>query len=141
MRMKRFISSLILAIYLMASCGGMLYVILCHCTRSQHVITHHCCDHCCDHCCHHHDSGDGIKLPTNCCNHDHSTEINLYNHEKSLFKALTPAICALLPALQEDIEFSTEQNPVSRHLDRRKTPLLISEFVSIKGLRAPPVIA
>jgi hypothetical protein len=137
MRAKRVLSSLILAIYLMASCGGMLSVILCHCTRSQHVITHHCYDHCC----HHHDSGDGIKLPTNCCNHDHSTEINLYNHEKSLFKALTPAICALLPALQEDIEFSTEQNPVSRHLDRRKTPLLISEFVSIKGLRAPPVIA
>lgn len=136
MRAKRVLSSLILAIYLMASCGGMLSVILCHCTRSQHVITHHCCDHCC-----HHDSGDGIKLPTNCCNHDHSTEINLYNHEKSLFKALTPAICALLPALQEDIEFSTEQNPVSRHLDRRKTPLLISEFASIKGLRAPPVIA
>ena len=136
MRAKRVLSSLILAIYLMASCGGMLSVILCHCTRSQHGITHHCCDHCC-----HHDSGDGIKLPTNCCNHDHSTEINLYNHEKSLFKALTPAICALLPALQEDIEFSTEQNPVSRHLDRRKTPLLISEFVSIKGLRAPPVIA
>jgi hypothetical protein len=137
MRAKRVLSSLILAIYLMASCGGMLSVILCHCTRSQHVIIHHCCDHCC----HHHDSGDGIKLPSKCCNHDHSTEINLYNHEKSLFKALTPAICALLPALQEDIEFSTEQNPVSRHLDRRKTPLLISEFVSIKGLRAPPVIA
>lgn len=137
MRAKRVLSSLILAIYLMASCGGMLSVILCHCTSSQHVITHHCCDHCC----HHHDSGDGIKLPSKCCNHDHSTEINLYNHEKSLFKALTPAICALLPALQEDIEFSTEQNPVSRHLDRRKTPLLISEFVSIKGLRAPPVIA
>lgn len=136
MRAKRVLSSLILAIYLMASCGGMLSVILCHCTRSQHVITHHCCHHCC-----HHDSGDGIKLPSKCCNHDHSTEINLYNHEKSLFKALTPAICALLPALQEDIEFSTEQNPVSRHLDRRKTPLLISEFVSIKGLRAPPVIA
>ena len=137
MRAKRVLSSLILAIYLMASCGGMLSVILCHCTRSQHVITHHCCDHCC----HHHDSNDNIKLPSKCCNHDHSTEINLYNHEKSLFKALTPAICALLPALQEDIEFSTEQNPVSRHLDRRKTPLLISEFVSIKGLRAPPVIA
>ena len=136
MRAKRVLSSLILAIYLMASCGGMLSVILCHCTRRQHVITHHCCDHCC-----HHGSGDGIKLPSKCCNHDHSTEINLYNHEKSLFKALTPAICALLPALQEDIEFSTEQNPVSRHLDRRKTPLLISEFVSIKGLRAPPVIA
>ena len=137
MRAKRVLSSLILAIYLVASCGGMLSVTLCHCSRSQHVATHHCCDHCC----HHHDSGDGIKLPSKCCNHDHSTEINLYNHEKSLFKALTPAICALLPALQEDIEFSTEQNPVSRHLDRRKTPLLISEFVSIKGLRAPPVIA
>ena len=135
MKLKRAISSLILAIYLMASCGGMLSVILCHCTRSHHIETHHSC-----HCCHHSD-GEGIKLPTNCCHHDHSTEIDLYNHEKSLFKALTPAICALLPALQEDIEFSTEQNPVSRHLDRRKTPLLISEFVSIKGLRAPPVIA
>lgn len=137
MRMKRFISSLILAIYLMASCGGMLSVILCHCTRSQHVITHHCCDYCC----HHHDTGDGIKLPSKCCNHDHSTEIDLYNHEKSLFKGVAPAIFALLPSLQEAIDFSIEQGPVSRHLDRRKTPLLISEFVALKGLRAPPVIA
>ena len=137
MRIKRFISSLILAIYLMASCGGMLSVILCHCTRSQHVITHHCCDHCC----HHHDTGDGIKLPSKCCNHDHSTEIDLYNHEKSLFKGVAPAIFALLPSLQEAIDFSVEQGPVSRHLDRRKTPLLISEFVALKGLRAPPVIA
>ncbi len=137
MRAKRVLSSLILAIYLMASCGGMLSVILCHCSRSQHVATHHCCDHCC----HHHDSGDGIKLPTDCCNHDHSTEIDLYNHEKSLFKTLIPAICALLPALQEDIDFSAKQDSALRHLDRRKTPLLISEFASIKGLRAPPVIA
>lgn len=136
MKLKRAISSLILAIYLMASCGGMLSVILCHCERSQHVKTHHHCCHCCSH-----SVGEGIKLPTSCCNHDHSTEIDLYNCEKSLSKTLTPAICALLPALQDVIDFSIEQNPVSRHLDRRKTPLHISEFVALKGLRAPPVIA
>lgn len=136
MRGKRFISQLLLVIYLMASCGGMLSVILCHCTHSTHIQTHHCyCNHCCS-------KGEGIKLPNGCnCYHDHSTEIDLYDYEKTLSTTLTPAICALLPALQDVIDFSTEQNPVSRHLDRRKTPLLISEFVSLKGLRAPPVIA
>lgn len=137
MRGKRFISQLLLVIYLMASCGGMLSVILCHCERSQHIKTHHC-SHilCCSH-----NAGEGIKLPTNCCNHDHSTEIDLYDYEKTLSSTLTPAICTLLPVLQDVIDFSIEQNPVSGHLDRRKTPLLISEFVSLKGLRAPPVIA
>jgi hypothetical protein len=135
LRVKRFISSLILAIYLMASCGGMLSVILCHCTRSQHVITKHCCHHCC-----HHSTGEGIKLPTDCCNHDHSTEIDLYNHEKSLTKALVPAVCAILPDMQEQIE-SAVTTITPSHLDRRKTPLPIADFVATKGLRAPPVIA
>ena len=135
MRLKRAISSLILAIYLVASCGGMLSVILCHCTRSQHVITHHHCCHCCSH-----SAGEGIKLPTDCCNHDHSTEIDLYNCEKSVIIAHLPVVC-------DTIEQTTEQsmaavyNGILKYLDRRKIPLPESEYAAIKGLRAPPVIA
>ena len=134
MKLKRAISSLILAIYLMASCGGMLSVILCHCTRSIHIETHHCC-----HCCHHSD-GEGIKLPTNCCHHDHSTEIDLYNHERLSLTTCEPAICATLPDMQRQISYTAEQAKL-KHFDRRKIPLPESEFAAIQGLRAPPVIA
>ena len=134
MKLKRAISSLILAIYLMASCGGMLSVILCHCTRSHHIETHHYC-----HCCHHSD-GEGIKLPTNCCHHDHSTEIDLYNHERLSLTACEPAICATLPDMQRQISYTAEQAKL-KHFDRRKIPLPESEFAAIQGLRAPPVIA
>ena len=135
MKVKRAISSLILAIYLVASCGGMLSVILCHCDRSQHVKTQHHCYHCCCH-----SAGEGIKLPTNGCNHDHSTEIDLYNHEKSVLIAYLPVICTTIPQMQEQSN-TTEIEGKFKYLDRRKIPLPESEYAAIKGLRAPPVIA
>ena len=134
MKLKRAISSLILAIYLMASCGGMLSVVLCHCTRSHHIQTQHCC-HCCNHHC-----GEGIKLPTNCCQHDHSTEVDLYNCEKTIILAHCPVFCTTIPQIQETSVASEIQGKL-KHLDRRKIPLPESDFASIKGLRAPPVIA
>ena len=135
MRLKRAISSLILAIYLVASCGGMLSVILCHCDRSQHVAAkHHCC-HCCSH-----STGEGIKLPTSCCNHDHSTEIDLYNHEKSITIAHLPVICTTIPQIQEQCK-APEIEGKLKYLDRRKIPLPESEFAATRTLRAPPVIA
>lgn len=140
MRTKRVISSLLLAIYLMASCGAMLSVILCHCTRSQHFQTHHCCSH--NTCYNNHiNCGEGIKLPNNCgCNHDHSTEIDLYNYEKSFIADFSPIVCTALPDMQGLSEVVLG-NCKLKYLDRRKIPLPESEYISIRGLRAPPVIA
>ncbi len=140
MRTKRVISSLLLAIYLMASCGAMLSVILCHCTRSQHFQTHHCCSH---NTCHnnHINCGEGIKLPNNCgCTHDHSTEIDLYIYEKSFIADIQPVICDAIPAMAEQIDLCTELLKI-KYLDKSKIPLPQSGFISTKGLRAPPVIA
>ena len=139
MRLKGAISSLILAIYLVASCGGMLSVILCHCDHSQHYKTlHHCCSE--HHCCLHND-GEGIKLPMGCnCLHDHSTEVDLYNCEKSLIFSHIPVICTTLHQMQEPSDFDTNHT-IAKHFERRKIPLPESEFAAIQGLRAPPVIA
>ena len=139
MKLGRAISSLLLAIYLVASCGSMLSVILCHCTRSQHYPSHHCCSHVCHH--NHHDTGEGINLPSKCgCNHDHSTEIDLYNYEKSFIADFSPIVCTALPDMQGLSEVVLE-NCKLKYLDRRKIPLPESEYISIRGLRAPPVIA
>lgn len=135
MRVKRSISLLLLAIYLMSSVGGMLSVILCHCTRSTHIQTQHCC---CNHC---HSQGEGIKLPDGCnCYHDHSTEIDLYNHERNSIAHYSPIICIVLPDMQELLQADIAQSKL-KHLDCRKIPLPQSEFAAIQGLRAPPVIA
>lgn len=123
----------------MASCGSMLSVILCHCTRSSHFQAKHSCCHTC-HCCEASD-GEGFRLPSSCgCTHDHSTEIDLYNHEKSQPSLLAPAVCAILPQLQEQISPCDGISTI-KLFDRRKTPLPTSDFVALKGLRAPPVIA
>ena len=137
MGVKRVISSLLLAVYIMASCGAMLSVILCHCTRSTHFQTHHSC-HCCSHC---HSNGEGIKLPSNCdCTHDHSTEIDLYDYEKIFIADLAPNVCAIFRSMQTEVAFSLEGEKL-KYLDKRKIPLPESEFVALTGLRAPPVIA
>ena len=137
MRVRRAISSLLLAVYIMASCGAMLSVILCHCTRSAHYQTHHSCS-----CCHHaHSEGEGIKLPTDCgCNHDHSTEIDLYDYEKSFIANIAPTSCTIFMDLYQGVEIEIE-NLKLKYLDRRKIPLPESEFMALSGLRAPPVIA
>lgn len=136
MRTRRAISSLLLAIYLMASFGAMLSVILCHCSRSQHFQTHHCCTHCC-----HNDYGEGIKLPDNCgCTHDHSTEIDLYIYEKIYFADIQPVICDALPAMLEQVKLWTDSQKL-KFLDKRKIPLPQPDFIATQGLRAPPVIA
>lgn len=140
MRVKRAISSLLLAIYLLASCGAMLSVILCHCTRSTHFQTHHSCTH---HACHHcnHSNGEGIKLPSNCgCNHDHSTEIDLYDYEKVFIADIAPIVCTIFGDTQA-VEFTSTETLKLKYLDKRKIPLPQSEFVALAGLRAPPVIA
>ena len=136
MKLKRVISSLILAIYLVASCGGALSVILFHCSGSQQIQTHHSsCQHC------HHSQGEGIKYPSDCgCHHDHSTEIDLYNYEKLSVANIAPMVCSILPSMQEQAEPVAVQT-VTKLFYRRKTPLLVAEYVSLSGLRAPPVIA
>lgn len=138
MKTSRVIASLLLGIYVMSSCGAMLSVILCHCTRSSHFQAHHSCHHC--HLCHT-EAGDGIKMPSTCgCNHDHSTEIDLYNYKELSNSILLPIVCAILPKMQEQTPIGLD-GIIIKHLDRRKIPLPESDFVALKGLRAPPVIA
>ena len=118
----------------------MLSVILCHCTRSTHYQTHHSCTH---HACHHcnHSDGEGIKLPSNCgCNHDHSTEIDLYDYEKVFIADIAPIVCTIFGDTQA-VEFTSIETLKLKYLDKRKIPLPESEYMSLSGLRAPPVIA
>ena len=135
MKAKRYIPLLLLAIYIMSSSAGMLSVILCHCTRSTHIQTHHCC---CNHC---HSQGEGIKLPDGCtCYHDHSTEINLYNHERTAVATILPTICTILPDMQYSTKADSAQS-ILKLFVRRKIPLPLSHIAATVGLRAPPVIA
>lgn len=137
MKLKRVISTLLLGIYLLSSCGAMLSVILCHCTRSAHYIAEH--EHH-THCCHTPIQGEGIKMVSDCgCHHDHSTEIDLYDYDKIYFIALQPAVY-MLPQAAQSIE--EPQSDIDNHyFHRRKIPLPRSFVVTLNTLRAPPVMA
>ena len=83
MRGKRFISTLLLTVYLLAVSGAAWASLSCDCVtmhaRTAHV--HSCRCHCS---CHHHvraahdAPADGVSLTAPCCDDRHSTEIELY---------------------------------------------------------------
>lgn len=141
MKLKRLISLLLLAIYLMAA-GGPAYVSLsCKCVAMSAHADHVCCHHCQQHA----DSADpareSVKAP--CCGNHHSTEIELYtgsssdNHQKFTRCAVTdlpPALIAEAPVVA-DLTLCCEK------VTECSTPFVMRGHVRSAGLRAPPVLA
>lgn len=140
MKLKRLISLLLLAIYLMAA-GGPAYVSLsCKCVAMTAHVSHACCHHC-----QHNDDASGARgaLQAPCCGNHHSTEIELYtgsasdNHQKSTRCAVTD----LPPALIAEAPVAADLTLCCEKVTECSTPFVMRGHVRSAGLRAPPVLA
>lgn len=140
MRIKKYISLLMLMGYLFAVGVPSLLALSCECvamnTGSQHVCCHHC-DH------------DGVStsgqdvLKAPCCGDHHSTEIELYigssqdteRYAKRIF------VTELPPALAAEFVSFIAYIPMVCGLVADPAPSSVEDFrVSSCGLRAPPVL-
>ncbi|MBQ7856631.1 MAG: hypothetical protein IJ348_05900 [Alistipes sp.] len=140
MKLRSYIASVLLTVYLVSVCGYALTVILCHCERSGHYTTHH--KECCA--CHHHahhEACEGIHADNTCnCLHKHTTEIELYDVAKEANPTLAPLSCdILLPDLESAEESRAEC--FGEQFLQRKIPLPQSIVGHVAALRAPPVSA
>ena len=128
-----------MSVYLTSICGYAATILLCHCPHSHHYeICHKSC--CCTACAHVHSHDNGINADDRCnCNHDHSTEIDLYDIAKQT-ASVSPVVSDCIISFADDTEqiFASVAN---RHFDRRKIPLPQPPARGFLSLRAPPVSA
>lgn len=138
MKMRRFISLLLLAVYLFAV-GGTSYASLsCRCVAlKSHAATHGCCHHALHN---QPDAGDALSAP--CCANHHSTEINLYTGTTSDDARYTRCAVFALPAsLTAECPAPADPLVTSEKFCERRAPFLKEAFLLSVGFRAPPVLA
>lgn len=139
MKLKKYISLLLLTVYLLATGGSAYASLACHCVAMKSHVEHACCT-----CCDHKDDLPAAKadITAPCCSNHHSTEIELYvrvsseteESGKSLVMDLPPSLCAECPC-PAHIPFLRET------LAERRAPFVRAACVLPSGLRAPPVLA
>ena len=140
MRIRSYIASLLLTIYLVSVGGYALSVIYCHCPQSEHYKSHTkvCCS-----CSHSHQHGcDGIRAERRCdCNHKHTTEVELYDVAKVVNPLINSLICEMIPSDTTLSECYAAECFGHSFFVRLKIPLPQSAVASSAALRAPPVLA
>lgn len=140
MRIKKYISLLMLMGYLFAVGAPAVFALSCECVAMNTGSTHVCCHHC-----DHNDaSASGqyvLKAP--CCGDHHSTEVELYTgsshdaerYAKRIFVTELPSALAA-----ESVSFIA-YIPVVCGVVADPAPSSVEDFrVSSCGLRAPPVL-
>lgn len=140
MKLKRVISSLLLAVYATSVLGYAATIIFCHCSRSDHFRErHHIVATCCH--CHHHSCADGIHAERGCdCRHDHTTEIDLYDKTRLADKLTKPLVCYALAATITVLDADEALRGESSYF-QLKIPLPQQPLSASTALRAPPVKA
>lgn len=138
MKAKRFVSFLLLAIYLLAIGAQPYHVLTCHCVEMTSHAVHTCCSNC------EHGTSDSSNLKTfksPCCGDNHSTEVELYTSNEE-DRAATKRIIQPLPvALVAETTLSDAPVlPVSEYVYHRLTPLVWGTSTLVSALRAPPVL-
>ena len=140
MRIRSYIASLLLTIYLVSVGGYALSIICCHCPQSEHQKSH---TKVCSSCCHSHHSGcEGIRAERRCnCYHTHTTEIALYDMAKVVNPLINPLVCEMIPSDVALSEGYAAECFARTFFVRHKVPLPQSAATSTAALRAPPVLA
>ncbi|MEG1885574.1 MAG: hypothetical protein RR182_04750 [Alistipes sp.] len=139
MRLKRFLSILLLSVYLFAVGGQAYSVLTCQCVSMKGHTAHFCCHHCA------HTAASGTALKAPCCNDHHDTEEILYtasslDTERSVTKVIP--VVDLPIALVAQLVVSDSYIPsVSDNLFARCVLPVRSSGTMCVGLRAPPVLA
>lgn len=145
MARRKYISLLLLAVYLLTTGGAAYASLSCRCLTEMHacVSAHGCCA-CANPCAHARrvcDDGAVQTWEAPCCDDRHSTEIELYvgashddeNEVRCAVLALPHCLAAAQAARLSAPKFRKEriERPVAR---------IRPSFVAVAGLRAPPVL-
>lgn len=141
MKSKRYISLLLLAVYLFATGGAAYASVSCECVSMSVRTAHVCCHHCC-----HADgaasSGDK-SLTAPCCDDRHSTEIELYtaSGSDSNEHSLKCAVLDLPPALAAECPCPAHVPFLRLKVAELRAPFVPDVRLLPVGFRAPPVLA
>lgn len=138
MRTKRFISFLLLTVYLLAAGGPAWASLSCKCVASK-ARTHHVCS---CHCSHENDApGAKADLNAPCCSHHHSTDVELYTGGSSdnERQARTPA-ADLSAVLAPEAPATIAPTAGWVRITLRRTPLPRQAALPGVSLRAPPAL-
>ena len=138
MKMRRYISLLLLAVYLFAVGGPSYASLSCRCVAlHSHAQTHGCCHRALQN---QPAAGDALGAP--CCANHHSTEIDLYTGTSSDdLRAARCAVFALPPSLTTECPAPADPLVVGEMVSERRAPFLKEAFLLSVGFRAPPVLA
>lgn len=143
MKLRNFISLVLLSVYLFAVSAPAFASLSCHCIGEKQIAGQHmCCNHG-DHCSH---EGDLLAakadLAAPCCSDHHSTEITLYTG--SAFEGDRLVKCAVVclpPSLAVECP-CPEHTPLRREKTaEQRAPFVQEACVLPSGFRAPPVLA
>lgn len=137
MKTKRFISLLLLAVYLLAAGGPAWASLSCKCVAAKLSTAHTCCCHCA-----HESDAPAAKTDVSapCCGHHHSTEVNLYTGGSSENERSVRAAAADLTALAPDVPDALDAPAYCLRIVLRQTPLPGKSCPCGPGLRAPPAL-
>lgn len=137
MKMRRYISLLLLAVYLFAVGGPSYASLSCRCVAlKSHETTLGCC-----HRTLHIQPGTGDALSAPCCANHHSTEIKLYTGTSSDDARNTRfAIIALPASLTTECLAPADPLVSCEKVCERRAPFLKEAFLLSVGFRAPPVL-
>lgn len=140
MKVRKFISLLLLAAYLFATVGAAVASVTCHCvTMKPRAEQHFCCSHC--------------QLPDHvqpvagefrapCCNLPHSTEITLYTslHSDDSEKYVKCAVSELPPSMAAECPCPAHVPALRRVAAPRPDPVPLEGVRTLSAWRAPPVL-
>lgn len=142
MKLKRYISLLLLAVYLFATAGASVTSLTCKCVtlkaRTEHVCSSHCQQHTADAA----SAADGVMRATCCGNHHHSTEIDLYlfSHSDNSEKYIRCVVTDLPPALAVECPCPAHVPLLREKTAERLTPFVPEACILPVGFRAPPAL-
>lgn len=137
---RRYISLLLLAVYLLATGGVWLLSLTCGCADAEHA-SEHTCSTAGYHAGHDHDAADE-ELCAACTCGLHSTEITLYTAAHGDDEKTTRCAVTLLPpSLAAECPCPAHVPALRRKPLLRPAPLTDEPLIAAAGLRAPPVSA
>lgn len=138
MKMRKFISLLLLAVYLFAAGGSSYASLSCRCLTLKGQIAHSCCHHC-----EHVGLASDKALDAPCCGDDHSTEVKLYTGSAggNTERYVKCCVCALPPSLTAECPQLIDPLLIVEALSSPRTPFFKEEYILSVGFRAPPVLA
>lgn len=136
MKAKRYISLLLLTVYLFTVGAPAWASLSCACVASKVVKEHACCCHCS----HEDDAPAAVAdLSAPCCGHHHSTDVELYTAGSSDNERQVRALAVdLSPALAAEAPASLDPPTRRVRIFQRRTPHPRQASLSGVSLRAPP---